>query len=243
MIPKIIHYCWFGGKPLPKLAKECIKSWKKYCPDFEIKEWNEKNSPLNLFPFVEDAVKAKKWAFVSDVIRLYALASEGGIYMDTDVELLKPLTPFLSHHAFTGYERDSNKLQTAIFGAEMQAQWILDNISVYEKLCFKFNTSYYQPIINNNLQSNLLLEKGIILNGQYYKSDYITIYPKDYFCPMSYVSHFIERTECTVCIHYYSFSWADVRTFKQRSKKCLVNWMGEKNFRKIVNLIRKYFLL
>lgn len=128
MIPKIIHYCWFGGKPLPKLAKECIKSWKKYCPDFEIKEWNEKNSPLNLFPFVEDAVKAKKWAFVSDVIRLYALASEGGIYMDTDVELLKPLTPFLAHHAFTGYERDSNKLQTAIFGAEMQAQWILDNI-------------------------------------------------------------------------------------------------------------------
>lgn len=94
MIPKIIHYCWFGKSPLPKLAKECIKSWQKYCPDFIIKEWNETNSPIHLFPFAEQALKAKKWAFVSDIIRLYALYTEGGIYMDMDVEVDWPITTF-----------------------------------------------------------------------------------------------------------------------------------------------------
>lgn len=239
MIPKIIHYCWFGGKPLPELAKQCIRSWKKYCPDFEIKEWNESNSPLHLFPFVEEAVKAKKWAFVSDVIRLYALATEGGIYMDTDVELLKPLESFCIHHAFSGYERDSNKIQTAIMGAEPNAEWVLDNLSIYKKLHFDFNTIYYQSIINNYLLSDLLASKGLILDGKYYESDYVTIYPKDYFCPMSCGSHFIEKNENTVCIHYYSFSWADVITFKQHLRKQLIALLGEKRFRTIVNSIRK----
>lgn len=242
MIPKIIHYCWFGGAPLPKLAKQCIYSWRKYCPDFEIKEWNEANSPLDLFPFVEDAMKARKYAFVSDVIRLYALATEGGIYMDTDVELIKPLTPFLCHSAFSGYEKDSNKLQTAIMGAEANTLWIKDCLSIYRELRFDFNTIYYQAIINNYLLSELLIRKGLVLDGEFYDSAYITIYPKDYFCPMSCGSHFIEKTKNTVCIHYYSFSWADAITFKQRSRRFLIRMLGEKRFRMIVNCMRKNWL-
>ena len=91
MIPKKIHYCWFGGNPLPSLAVKCIESWKKYLPDYEIKEWNESNFDLNYNDYVREAYEAKKWAFITDVVRLYAMVTEGGIYMDTDVEVLKPL--------------------------------------------------------------------------------------------------------------------------------------------------------
>ena len=104
MIPKIIHYCWFGGKPLPELAQKCIASWKKYCPDYEIKEWNESNFNLNSCDYVREAYEAKKWAFITDYVRLYAMVTEGGIYMDTDVEVIKPLDPFLKHKAFSGFE-------------------------------------------------------------------------------------------------------------------------------------------
>ena len=97
MIPKVIHYCWFGRGELPPLAKKCLDSWKKYCPDYEIKEWNEDNFDLDSYPYVREAYDKRKFAFVTDVVRLYALYHEGGIYMDTDVEVLKPLDRFLSH--------------------------------------------------------------------------------------------------------------------------------------------------
>ena len=103
MIPKKIHYCWFGHGEMPKLAKKCIKSWNKYCPDYEIKEWNEDNFDIDKYPYVREAYDNRKFAFVTDVVRLYAIYTEGGIYMDTDVEVLKPLDPFLKHIAFSGY--------------------------------------------------------------------------------------------------------------------------------------------
>jgi mannosyltransferase OCH1-like enzyme len=104
MIPKVIHYCWFGGKPLPELAKKCIASWKKKCPDYEIKEWNETNFDLSSNRYLQEAIKMKKWAFASDYIRLAVLYNEGGIYLDTDVEILKPLDKFLRHDFFTNFE-------------------------------------------------------------------------------------------------------------------------------------------
>lgn len=243
MIPKIIHYCWFGKSPLPKLAKECIKSWKRYCPDFTIKEWNENNSPIHLFPFAEQALKASKWAFVSDVIRLYALYTEGGIYMDTDVELIGPLYPFLNHRAFTGYERDSNMLQTAIFGAEPQSQWIADWLKLYNSLPFSPERKIMVTIINNIIISQYLKDKGINLNGQLFQSNYITIYPHDYFCPMSHQTHLISKTHNTVCIHYYTFSWVEPKTIKGYTKLLLTKCIGEKLFRKYINKIRIFFHL
>ena len=107
MIPKIIHYCWFGRGPKPALAIKCINSWKKYCPDYELKEWNEDNFDIQLYPYVEEAYKARKFAFVTDVVRLYALYNYGGIYMDTDVEVIKPLDVLLSYDAVSGFESDT----------------------------------------------------------------------------------------------------------------------------------------
>ena len=104
-IPKIIHYCWFGGGPKPKLAQKCIASWKKYCPDFEILEWNEGNFDVSTAPlYVRQAYEAGRWAFVTDYVRLKALTELGGVYMDTDVEVVKPLEPFLQQEAFAGFE-------------------------------------------------------------------------------------------------------------------------------------------
>lgn len=239
MIPKIIHYCWYGGKPLPKLAKQCIASWKKFCPDYEIKEWNEENSPLHLFPFAEQAIKAGKWAFVSDVIRLYALQTEGGIYMDTDVELIKPLDIFLYHPAFTGYERDSNMLQTAIFGAEKNNQWITDWLKIYQNKEFNADRRIMASLVNNRMISSWMIKNGYTLDGCHQEYEDVVIYPKDYFCPMSYGSHFIEKTPNTVCIHYYTFSWSEPETIKGHIKKIVVNIIGEKQFRTIVNRIRQ----
>ena len=103
-IPKIIHYCWFGGKPKPELAQKCIKSWKKFCPDYEIMEWNESNFDVTTAPlYVQQAYCLKRWAFVSDYVRLKALVEMGGVYMDTDVEVIKPLDPYLHHEAFAGF--------------------------------------------------------------------------------------------------------------------------------------------
>ena len=124
MIPKIIHYCWFGRGEMPPLAKKCIKSWKKYCPDYEIKEWNEDNFDLDMYPYAREAYDNRKFAFVTDVVRLYAIYTEGGIYMDTDVEVLKPLDSFLKHIAFSGYENDT-LVPTGIMASEKGAKWII----------------------------------------------------------------------------------------------------------------------
>ena len=111
MIPKKIHYCWFGRNPLPPLALKCIASWKEYCPDYEIKEWNEDNFDLSINAYVREAYEARKWAFITDYVRLYALVNEGGIYMDTDVEVLKPLDDLLCYDAVSGFESET-QIQT-----------------------------------------------------------------------------------------------------------------------------------
>ncbi len=117
MIPKIIHYCWFGGAPKPALISNCIASWKKCMPDYEIKEWNETNFDFNQAPFCQEAYNAKKWAFVADYCRIYALSSEGGIYMDTDIMVLKPFDEFLKYSFFS-----SQEFQPKVFDATQQAK-------------------------------------------------------------------------------------------------------------------------
>lgn len=207
MIPKVIHYCWFGRNPLPKLAKKCIESWKKYLPDYEIKEWNEDNFDLDLYPYAREAYDNRKFAFVTDVVRLYALYHEGGVYMDTDVEVLKSLDPFLHHTAFSGFE-DERNISTGIMASEKGGQWAKENLDYYNNRHFVKEDGSFDLTTNVTTITNYMLPYGLKQNNTY--QDFpglITFYPKDYFCPVEHVGHELKLTGNTVCIHHFAGSW------------------------------------
>lgn len=215
-IPKIIHYCWFGGNPKPKLAEKCIKSWKKFCPDYEIIEWNEQNFDLQQAPaYVRQAYEAKKWAFVTDYVRLYAMIAQGGIYMDTDVEVVKPLDEFLHYRAFSGFE-DGIHVSTGVMACEK-------GHPMFQKMLQYYDTaSFYNPDGSMNLTTNvetvtrLWLQHGLQQNNCFQLLDGIAIYPKDVFSPVSYETMELERTENTHTIHWFSGSW---HTEEEKRKK------------------------
>lgn len=211
MIPKKIHYCWFGRGEMPGLAKKCISSWLKYLPDYEIKEWNEDNFDLSQFPYAQQAYANRKYAFVTDIVRLYALYTEGGIYMDTDVEVIKNLDRFLDHVAFSGYEDDKN-IPTGIMAAEKGSKWAKDNLDYYNNRYFIVNG---QMDLTTNITTitNNLKKHGLKCNNTFQDfGDYITIYPKDFFCPKSYIDGKIYLTENTHTIHHFAGSWHDNST-------------------------------
>ena len=213
MIPKTIHYCWFGRGKMPKLAKKCIKSWKKYCPDYTIKEWNEDNFDLDMYPYVREAYDNRKFAYVTDVVRLYALYHEGGIYMDTDVEVLKPLDSYLKHIAFSGFE-NSTQVPTGIMASEKGGKWAKENLDYYEGRHFVDKNGQINMVTNVLTITDYMLRHGLIQNNTY--QDFpglITFYPNDYFCPKSYKDGKIYLTNNTVTIHHFSGSW---KTPKER---------------------------
>ncbi len=219
MIPKIIHYCWFGGNPLDDLAKKCIESWKKYCPDYEIREWNEANFDINCCAYVKEAYENKKWAFVSDYARLHALYECGGIYMDTDVELLKPIDEFLKHNAFSGFE-STQYIPTAIMGSVPKGEWIEYLLSYY------FDKHFIKPDGNFDITTNVQIitrmtkEKyNIRLDNTFQEIENIlTLYPKEYFCPKGTFTKETDFTDKTVCIHHFNGSWFDEWEKYMRSK-------------------------
>lgn len=208
MIPKKIHYCWFGRGKMPDLAKKCIDSWRTYLPDYEIKEWNEDNFDLSKYPYAIQAYENRKFAFVTDIVRLYALYNEGGIYMDTDVEVLKPLDRFLDHTAFSGYEDDTH-IPTGIMAAEKGSKWAKDNLDYYVDRNFIVNGNM-DMTTNVTTITNNLLKRGLKCDNSFQEfEDYITIYPKDVFCPKSYKDGKIYITENTYTIHHFAGSWHD----------------------------------
>ena len=185
MIPKIIHYVWLGKGEKSEKIKRCIDSWKKYMPDWEIKEWNEDNFPMDYNDFFKQAYENGKWAFASDVVRLYALYTEGGVYMDTDVEVYQPLDVFLSDSAFTGFE-DVNYPVTATLGAEKGNPVIKLMLDYYDCIDFKMYdvwTDYikYQET-NTCIMSNILGMLGIDRQrNETQKIKHFTVYPQSYF--------------------------------------------------------------
>ena len=167
MIPKIIHYCWFGGKEKPKSVIKMINSWKKHCPNYEIKEWNESNFDININQYCKEAYQCGKWAFVSDVARLFALYTEGGIYLDTDVELIKPLDEFLNQKAFAGFE-GTEWVGTNIIGAEIGNEMIEEFFSLYNDITFinydgTLNTTTNVERLTALLEENYRLIKNTFL--------------------------------------------------------------------------------
>ena len=206
MIPKTIHYCWFGGKPLPELAQKCIESWKKYCPDYEIKRWDETNFDLNYNDYVREAYEAKKWAFVTDVVRLYALVNYGGIYMDTDVEVLKPLDEFLKYEAFSGFESDTY-IPTGIMACEKGQKLFAELLREYDNIHFLISNGKYDETTNTIRITNTCLKYGLVQNNKPQTINGFKLFPKDYFCPKDLSTRQVYLTKNSYTIHHFDGSW------------------------------------
>lgn len=225
-IPKIIHYCWFGKGEKPELAIKCINSWKEKLPDYKLVEWNEENFDINCNKYVKEAYENKKYAFVTDYVRLYVLYNYGGIYMDTDVEVLKSLDEFLIHHAFSGFE-NNNSIPTGIMAAEKGNKWIKLLLDEYDNLSFvkddgTLDTTTNVIRITNNTQKNY----NIKLDDTYQDLKDVVFYPHEYFCPKDWVTGNIYLTDKTYVIHHFNASWHTPKEKKENEIR--------------LNLIKKY---
>lgn len=224
MIPKVIHYCWFGKKEKTKETSKYIESWKQNMPDYEIKEWNESNFDINIIPFVRDAYKANKFAFVSDYTRLWVLYNFGGIYFDTDVEVIKSFDDMLDKPAFMGHETDT-ALCTAVIGAEEKNEFISEFLSYYENRDFDINNL----IPNPSICTAILNRKNIkLINKETKYKDILYIYPSDYFSVKRYLQSDYTITENTYSIHHFSTTWLPKR-IKYKA------WLGYR-IKKLFNL-------
>lgn len=206
---KYIHYCWFGGKPLPRKVKKYMKTWKKYLPDYKIMEWNENNFDVNMVKFAKDAYDNKKWAFVSDVARIYALKQYGGIYFDTDIEVTKNIDFILDNQVWLGRE-DENYLATAMIGIkEPENKHIINILKEYDSIKFDPNNMYEftNPKIFTKYFSQYGLKKG---DDMQVLEDDIHIYPKEYFNPKSYDGKNNKFTTNTCIIHHFDGSWTAI---------------------------------
>ncbi|MBQ3802869.1 MAG: glycosyl transferase [Oscillospiraceae bacterium] len=209
MIPKTIHYCWFGRNPKPKLPQKCIRSWKTCCPDYRIVEWNEGNYDLDSAPlYVRQAYHAKKWAFVTDYVRLQIVYEQGGIYLDTDVEMIRSLDRLLQNHVYFGFETDQTVNTGLGFGAEKGAEVLLDLMKAYEDLPFISSDGRYDVTPCPERNTAVLRAKGLRADGSEQILDGgIHIYPKPFFCPKDYESGETVITEDTYTIHHFNASW------------------------------------
>ena len=230
MIPKIIHYCWFGRGPLPELAQKCIASWKKYLPDYEIKEWNEDNFDVNIIPYTAEAYKAKKYAFVSDYARFWILYQYGGIYFDTDVEVIRPIDDIISRGNFMGCETDASKDGSDAasvapglgMGGNPGLGIIKKMLDFYEGRHFEFIPGGIGQLTIVHITTEVLLKAGLKLQQGIQKVDNIWIYPAEYFCPINLKTDRIHVKPNTRTIHHYAGTWQDKHfSFKELIKKVL----------------------
>ncbi len=257
MIPKTIHYCWFGKNPKPKLAKKCIKSWKKYCPDYKIIEWNEDNFDISSAPlYVRQAYECKKWAFVTDYVRLKIVYEHGGIYLDTDVELIKNIDFLLNHTAYFGFEGTKTIATGLGFGAEKGTPILQDMMADYNDIPFIKPDGSLDTLSCPTRNTSAFLKNGLIQNGAMQTLDgNILILPSTYLCPcVNYLdSTMSNKTESTVSIHHFAASWfsKDDRKKKQKIKntikidyylhapnRMLKKLLGDKNYGKLKSFFK-----
>ena len=237
MIPKIIHYCWFGRGQMPELAEKCIESWHKYMPDWKYKLWNEDNFNIDSVPYVREAYEAGKYAFVTDYVRLYALYFEGGIYMDTDVEVLKSYEDLLDLTAFTGYE-GSKRLPpvTGTMASEAGGQWVKEQLDEYNGLHFKKEDGTFDMMTNTERISCKMRGNGFVQNGNYQVYEDMHVFPVEYFCPRQTTGEVLIN-ENTYCDHHFMGTWND-----EKSKKpMLLRLAGPKLSIALIKIKRKYF--
>lgn len=234
MIPKKIHYCWFGGNPLPDIAIKCMESWQKYCPGYEIIRWDESNCDMAVNQFIEQAYEEKKWAFVSDYYRLKVVEEHGGIYLDVDVELLKPLDDLLELDGFMGFELGTAKLiATGLgFGAVNNHPIITALRENYENKPFIKQDGQLDMLPCPQRDTKVLVGYGLIKNNKKQTIQGITFFPSDYFSPIGFMGE-REFSENTYSIHHFNASWFTDRQRKaldrkKKLRKLLGVWLGDK---------------
>ncbi len=215
MIPKVIHYCWFGRNPLPQLAVKCIESWKKYLPEYEIKEWNEDNFDVNMIPYTREAYEAKKYAFVSDYARFWILYNYGGLYFDTDVEVIKPMDDIIARGPFMGCEKDASDTSVASVAPGL-GLGVTPGLGLYKELLDLYATLHFKNEDGSlNLKTiveyttEMLCNYGLKQINEIQECEGVWIYPVEYFCPI-HVENNVKRliiTPQTCTIHHFAATW------------------------------------
>ncbi len=240
MIPKIIHYCWFGRKPKTKKMEKCIASWKKYCPDFEIIEWNEDNFAIkNQCQFIQEAYEKKKYAFVSDVARLKIVFEYGGIYLDTDVELLKPIYDLLECPSFFGWQDEKYVANGLGFGAEKGNSIIKDNLNCYLNIPFinqdgSLNMKACPVYTTDVLRSYGLKMQNLAIQH----IENAVIYPVEYFNPLDDATNVLNVSKNTYSIHWYSKTWVSKKNrFRNRITRVFHRYFGINCFEPLKRMI------
>lgn len=247
MIPKKIHYCWFGRNPLPESAQKCIVSWRKFFPDYEIIEWNEDNFDVNCIPYTAQAYAAGKYAFVSDYARFKILYEHGGIYFDTDVEVIKSFDDIIARGAFMGFEVDPNPERPygAVaaglgIGAEAGLNVYRAVLDYYAQLSFiQSNGSYNMTDAVVNITTRELIKAGLQDKAVIQFVTGITIYPSDYFNPLDDATGRLNKTENTRSIHWFSKTWLNVSPWRQRLSRLFHRWFGVNTFTRIRKIVGK----
>lgn len=240
MIPKIIHYCWFGKNIKPNNVEKCIQSWKKYLKDFEFVEWNEGNFNIHKNTFVFEAYKNRKYAFVSDVARLKALYQFGGFYLDTDVEVLRSFDELTDNQCILGFE-EANYIATSFMGCDKEHPLIKEFLDLYENINFVDGNGTFNCVTNVTKLTEILKNKGVKMDGTLQMIDGINVYPQEYFSPYDYINCIDCRTNNTYCIHYFLVSWqSSTVKMKKLFKKIVTKIIGRKRINKLRKLLNEY---
>jgi mannosyltransferase OCH1-like enzyme len=239
-IPKIIHYCWFGGKEKPPIIKKCIDSWKQYLADYEMIEWNEQNFDIKSHPYVEEAYECKKFAFVSDYVRVHALYHFGGIYLDTDVEVYKSFNDLLHHESFWGFEQE-NFIATSTIGAAKGNHLIKLFLDSYQNKRFIKEDGTFDDFTNVAAVTKILTRLGLKTNNEFQVIENLgAFYPQTYFSPYDYINCRTFKTNKTYTMHLFHKSWIPPKVkFKGNIKKVVAMFIGGNNIAKIRNVVSK----
>lgn len=257
-IPKIIHYCWLGRNPKPQSVLRCIESWKKFCPDYEIKEWNEDNLDLSYNLYTKQAYEARAWAFATDYIRLWIVYTYGGVYLDTDVQLIKSLDPLLKNKAFMGFENKEYIASGLGFGAEAGSRAIHEQMKIYESIKFVNADGTFNRVPTPEYLTKVMKSFGLTNDtGKIQNVLDMTCYPKEYFAPKDFSSGRLRITKNTYSIHHYDSSWYTIEERERRKhdlkvayfrrltyipRKILEEILGTTKYKRMVSAVKRNLL-
>lgn len=236
MIPKKIHYCWFGHGPMPELAQRCIASWHRYMPDWEYMLWDEDRFDVNSVPYTAEAYAAGKFAFVSDYVRLWALEREGGLYLDTDVEVFRSFDDLMSYSAFAGFEGSKFlPMGTCVLASEAKGQWVREILDCYRNRPFLLEDGSMDLTTNVQIISRIMRERGFLQNGKEQEYKDLHIFPVEFFSPRQTTGEYYQ-TDNTYCDHLGLGSWTSPSAgWKDRIGK----WISPRLLTHLIKLKRK----